>query len=132
SPTIDANIGAGSHSVGNFLSATGMSTQRYLDAPEFTVLHDHGHNVSFFDRIDARTGSTATFHLNVQGARSSFDVPNTFDQNDLGQNQHQEIDTFNVAPGYSQVIGDRTLLTANAFVRRDHLTYNPSADPFAD
>jgi hypothetical protein len=132
SPTIDANIGAGSHVVGNFLSITGMSTDRYLDPPEFTVLHDHGHNMSFFDRIDAHAGSTATFHLNVQGARSSFDVPNTFDQNDLGQNQHEQIDTFNVAPGYSQVIGDRTLLTANAFVRRDHLTYTPSADPFAD
>jgi hypothetical protein len=43
----------------------------------------------------------------VQGARSSFDVPNTFDQNDLGQDQHQKITTFNVAPGYSQVIGER-------------------------
>ena len=54
------------------------------------------------------TGSTpsrataSTFHLNVQAARSSFDVPNTFDQDDAGQDQHQKIDTFNVAPGYSQ------------------------------
>ena len=62
-----------------------------------------------------------TFHLNVQAARSSFDVPNTYDQNDAGQNQHQKIDTFNVAPGYSHVIGSSTLLTANGFVRRDHL-----------
>jgi hypothetical protein len=70
--------------------------------------------------------------LNVQAGRSSFDVPNTFDQQDLGQDQHQKIDTFNVAPGFSQVIGSNVLFTANGFVRRDHLTYSPSADPFAD
>ena len=58
--------------------------------------------------------------------------PNTFDQNDLGQDQHQKINTFNVAPGYSQVIGGATLFTANAFVRQDHLTYTPSPDPFSD
>lgn len=132
SPSIDANIGAGSHAVGNFLSITGLTTDRYLDPPEFTALHDHGHSLSFFDRFDAHTGSAGTFHLNIQGAQSAFDVPNTFDQNDLGQDQHQQIDTFNIAPGYSQVIGGSTLLTANAFVRRDHLTYSPSADPFAD
>ena len=132
SPTFEANVGAGSHAVGNFLSISGMSTHRYLDPPEFEALHDHGSNASFFDRIDAHTGPVSTLHLNLQAARSSFDVPNTYDQNDLGQDQHQQIDTFNVAPGYSWVIGNATLLTANAFVRRDHLTYDPSADPFAD
>jgi hypothetical protein len=30
------------------------------------------------------------------------------------------------------VIGSNTLFTANGFVRRDHLTYTPSADPFND
>ena len=70
-----------------------------------------------FDRVDVHTASTATFHLNIQGARSSFDVPNTFDQNDARQDQHQQIDTFNIAPGYSQVLGNNTLLTANVFVR---------------
>src|SRR6267142_1462924 len=48
-------------------------------------------STSFFDRLDAHAGATSVFHLNVQAARSSFDVPNTFDQNDLGQDQHQKI-----------------------------------------
>ena len=68
----------------------------------------------------------------MQAARSAFDVPNTFDQNDAGRRSIRTINTFNVAPGYSQVIGAKTLFTANGFVRRDHLTYTPSADPFAD
>src|SRR5439155_5403854 len=132
SPAFEANVGGGSHSVGDFLSISGMRTDRFLDPPEFTALHDTGNSVSFFDRLDAHTGDTSTFHLNVQAARSAFDVPNTFDQDDAGQAQHQEISTFNVAPGFSQVIGSKTLFTANAFVRQDHLTYSPSADPFAD
>jgi Carboxypeptidase regulatory-like domain len=131
-PTADLNAGWGSQAVGNFVSLSGMRTDRFLDSPEFQALHDTGNKFSLFDRLDARTGSAGTLHLNVQAARSAFDVPNTLDAAALGQAQHQDIATFNVAPGYSQVIGSNTLFTANAFVRQDHLTYTPSPDPFAD
>jgi carboxypeptidase family protein len=130
-PSVDASIGGGSSIIGNFLSISGLRTDRYLDPPELTALHDSGNSFSLFDRLDAHAG-TSTFHLNLQAARSSFDVPNTLEQNDAGQAQHQQITTFNVAPGYSQVIGSRTLFSANAFVRRDQLTYTPSADPLND
>ena len=132
SPLFETNLGGGSHRVGDFLSVSGMRTDRFLDPPEFSALHDQGNAVSLFNRLDAHAGDTSTFHLNMQAARSSFDVPNTFDQNDAGQAQHQEINTINVAPGYTQVIGSKTLFTANGFVRQDHLRYSPSADPFAD
>jgi hypothetical protein len=131
-PTADVNFGGGSHGIGNFASFTGMRTDRFLDPPEFQALHDDGHQISIFDRLDFRARDTGTFHLNVQAARSDFNVPNTLDAAALGQDQHQSVNTFNVAPGFSQVIGSRTLLTANAYVRRDHLTYLPSPDPFAD
>jgi hypothetical protein len=132
SRTLDANLGAGSHGIGNFLSLSGMRTDRFLDPPEFQAIHDAGNQVSFFDRLDARTGDTGTFHLNVQAARSTFDLPNSLDAAAVGQAQRQNIKTFNIAPGFSEAIGSKTLLTANAFVRQDHLTYTPSADPFAD
>src|SRR5262249_24928683 len=103
SPTGDLNIGTGSHTVGNFVSMTGLRTDRFLDPPELEALHDTGDQLSLFDRFDVRTGATDTIHLNLQAARSSFDVPNTFDQ--IAQTQHQNIATFNIAPGYSRVIG---------------------------
>ncbi len=131
-PTADLNVGIGSHRFGNFLSVSGMRTDRFLDAPELLAIHDAGHKVSVFDRVDAQVNPTGTFHFNLQAARSAFDVPNTVDAAALGQAQHQQIDTFNAAPGYSQVIGTKTLFSANAFVRQDHLTYAPSLDPFAD
>src|SRR5205085_9329375 len=52
SPTADLNIGVGSHAVGNFLSVSGMRTDRFLDAPEFHPLHDAGHQIALFDRLD--------------------------------------------------------------------------------
>ena len=130
SPTGEVNIGGGSHQLGNFISLSGLRTDRFLDPPELEALHDTGNSVSLFDRFDFRPGANDTLHLNIQAANSGFDVPNTYDQ--IQQTQHQKIDTFNVAPGYSRVIGSNTLFTANAFVRRDHLIYSPSADPFDD
>jgi carboxypeptidase family protein len=130
SPTGEVNVGGGSHRLGNFISLSGLRTDRFLDPPELEALHDRGNNVSLFDRFDFRPGTNDTLHLNIQAANSGFDVPNTYDQ--IQQTQHQKIATFNVAPGYSRVIGSNTLFTANGFVRRDHLTYTPSGDSFND
>ncbi len=131
-PAGEVNIGDGNGTVGNFLSVSGLRTDRFLDPPEFKAVHDDGSSQSFFDRLDLRPNNTDAFHLNIQTSRSSFDVPNTFDQADAGQDQHQKITTFNVAPGYSRVLNSNSLLTLNGYVRQDHVTYTPSADPFAD
>jgi hypothetical protein len=130
SPTFEANLGGGSHTIGNFLSISGMRTDRFLDPPEFTALHDTGNKESFFDRLDIRLSDMDTLHLNASVGRSAFDVPNTLDAPD--QAQHQTIDSLNVAPGYSRIFGTKTLLTANGFVRQDKLVYTPSPNPFDD
>jgi len=130
SPTGDVNVGAGSHSLGNFVSVSGLRTDRFLDTPEFEPLHAAGHSASLFDRFDYHPTDRDTFHLNLQAATSRFDVPNTYDTIDQGQ--HQDIMTFNIAPGYSRVLGSNKLFTANGFARRDRVTYSPSANPLDD
>ena len=132
SPTGDLEFGFGSHRFGNYLSASGFSADRYLDPPEQVAIHGHGNTGSFFDRFDAQLTDKSSFHLNIVSSRSSFDVPNTYDQDSIGQAQHQNINSLNVAPGYTLVLGTNTLFAANGYVRRDHLTYLPSDDPFAD
>ena len=57
---------------------------------------------------------------------------NTFDQNDAGQAQHQQINTINVAPGYSQVIDKDAVHRQRVRANGITCTYSPSADPFAD
>ena len=142
SPTGEANLGFGGHGIGNFLSASGLATNRFLDPPEFTAMHDNGNKESIFDRVDAHPNAVDSYHLNLQIARSSFDIPNTFDaqcipacvsdQADGPANQHQSISSFNVAPGYSRILNSSLLLSANGYVRQDHVTYTPSANPFDD
>ncbi|HUK36706.1 MAG TPA: TonB-dependent receptor [Vicinamibacterales bacterium] len=132
SPNGDISFGVGSHSVGNFLSLTGLDTDRLLDPPELVSIHGHGVSGSLFDRLDAHVNDADTFHLNVSVSGSSFDVPNTYDQDAAGQAQHQDIHSFNIAPGYTHVFSSNTLFAANTYVRRDHVIYSPSADVFAD
>jgi Carboxypeptidase regulatory-like domain len=131
-PVTDIAVGAGSPRFGNFASFNGLRTDRFLDPPEFTVLHGSGRSGSFFDRLDAHPNPANSFHLNLHVARSSFDVPNTFDQDAAGQDQHQTITTLNVAPGYSRILSPTWLLNANGYVRQDKVGYRPSTDPFSD
>ena len=109
-----------------------MATDRFLDPPEFQAFHDHGNSQSFFDRLDVHPNDVDSLHLNINLGRSQFDVPNTYDQDAGGQAQHQKITTVNVAPAYSRILSSNFLLSANAYVRQDKVTYTPSADPFAD
>ena len=42
SPSGEANVGGGIHNVGDFLSVSGLRTDRFLDPPSSTALHDQG------------------------------------------------------------------------------------------
>ena len=55
SPTGEVNLGGGSHTVGNFLSVSGMRTDRFLDPPEFDGAARRGPQ-----RRRSSTGSTRT------------------------------------------------------------------------
>src|ERR1700751_5918431 len=57
-------------------------------------------------------------------------IPNTYDQ--PLQDQKQKVFSYNVAPGYQRTINARTLLTVNAFLRRDQVDYYPSRNALDD
>lgn len=48
----DASLGYGSPRLGNFITFNFERSNRFLDSPEFTVLHDRGTSGTIFDRID--------------------------------------------------------------------------------
>jgi hypothetical protein len=107
-----------------------MRTGRFLDTPEFTAFHDKGNNQTIFDRLDYAIGSKDVFHLNLFAARNWFQIPNDYDQ--LGQDQHQRVLTWNIAPGFQHSFNSHTLLTINPYIRKDQVNYYASRDPFAD
>jgi hypothetical protein len=147
------NLGYGGQNWGNFISANGMDTGRFLDGPEFTVMHDRGNEENLFDRVDFKPSSADTVNVNLGFSRSWFQTPNSYDAQDatawsglvvnnngLGPNglpvgptdQRSQIRTFNVAPTWTRLANTHTVLTFGGFVRQDQYNYYPSDNPFAD
>jgi len=147
------NLGYGGDKWGNFISANGLNTGRFLDPPEFTVMHDKGNQENVFDRIDYQFSNVDSLHLNFGFTRSWFQTPNSFDMQNatawsglvvnnggLGPNgvpvgptdQRSQIKTFNIAPSWTRTLGATAVFTLGAFVRRDDYNYYPSPNPFSD
>jgi hypothetical protein len=142
-------LGYGGKKWGNFISASGLDTGRFLDPPEFTVMHDKGNEENLFDRVDYQLSSADSLQLNFGYSRSWFQNPNSFDQQfhnvngvrlidplngiPLGEtDQVSQIKTFNLAPTWTRLISARTVFTFGAFVRRDQYNYYPSPNAFDD
>jgi len=132
SESANLTMGLGNKKIGNFLAANGLNTRRFLDPPEFQVLHAKGNVENIFDRIDYQPSTADTFHVNLSYAHAWFQQPNQFDQQAAGQDQRQLTRSFNIAPGYTHLFSPTTLLTVNGYVRQDRVGYFPSASPFAD
>jgi len=138
------DVGFGGQKWGNFMAASGLNTGRFLDPPEFRVLHDKGNLENVFDRADYQVSTADLVHVNFDYSRSWFQTPNSFDQlnsglanpvtgGPLGQtDQRSLIKTYNIAPVWTRLISPTTLFTFGAFVRHDQYNYFPSADVFAD
>lgn len=132
SPSADLNLGVGNAKLGNFISVTGMRSGRYLDPPEAQALHDIGNSENIFDRFDFQPRTSDSFHVNFFVARSWFQIPNTFDQQDAGQDQRQQMRTFNIAPSWTHLLNTDTLLSATGYVRQDRVNFYPSANLLND
>src|SRR5579872_3738740 len=147
------DLSYGGKNWGNFISANALNSGRFLDPPEFAVMHDKGNEENLFDRVDYQLTSADSIHLNFGFTRSWFQTPNTFDSqfatpwngvvvsnggldpngNVVGPaDQRSQIKTFNIAPSWTRLLSGTAVFTLGAFVRRDQFNYYPSADPFAD
>jgi len=143
--TTDAafDLAYGGQNWGNFIALSGTNGGRFLDAPEFAVMHDKGNVENFFDRVDYQIAPGNTIHLDLSWTRSWFQTPQTYDNLNLGvvdpfgnpvpaMDQRSQIKTFNIAPSWSLLLSPKAVFTLGGYVRRDDFHYYPSGDPFAD
>src|SRR6266481_4560509 len=126
------NLAFGNQKAGNFISASGLNTGRFLDPSEFQVIHAKGNEQNLFDRADFQLSNDDFIHLNVAYTRSWFQTPNSFDSQATFQDQRAQIKTYNVAPSWTHQISPTTLFSLGGFVRHDNFNYYPSKDPLAD
>jgi len=149
SSNLDANFSYGNKKWGEFFAINGLNEGRFLDAPEFVVLHAHGNEENFFNRFDYVFSDNDVLHLNTQFTRSWFQTPNSYDQQyhdfngvpvlnpltgvQLGPtDQRSKILTFDIAPTWTHTISANAVLNVTGYVRRDGYNYYPSNDPFND
>src|SRR6266576_3402420 len=59
------NFGYGGQKWGNFISANGLNSGRFLDPPEFTVMHAKGNEENVFDRLDFQLSNPDSIHVNL-------------------------------------------------------------------
>ncbi len=135
------NLAYGGKNWGNFISANGLESGRFLDAPEFVVMHDRGNEANVFDRFDYQLTQRDSLHTNFQYTRSWFQTPNTYDTQfgfvDQGltlsdQDQRSKIGTLLVAPTYTRTVGSSAVFNFAPYVRRDGYHYYPSNDLLND
>jgi Carboxypeptidase regulatory-like domain/TonB-dependent Receptor Plug Domain len=155
-----ADLAYGGKNWGNFISTNGLNSGRFLDPPEFAVIHDKGNEENLFDRVDYQLTTTDSIHFNFGYSRSWFQTPNSLDaqnatpwsgldgvlpaQENYGgivpgtnivvgaADQRSKIGTFNIAPSWTHVLNTNAVFTLGVFVRRDDYNYYPSSNPFAD
>src|SRR5205807_3736707 len=130
--SLDGSLGYGNARLGNFTTFTFERSGRFLDTPEFTLLHDRGTSGNIFERIDYSPNAKDTFHLNLSLARNKFLTPNDFTQQSFGQDQQQLVHSLNIAPGYVHIFNATTVLTVNPYYRMDNFKYFASPNAFAD
>ncbi len=125
-------LGFGNRKLGNFTALNVTRSGRFLDTPEYVDFHDIGNSENVFNRSDYRPTQADTLHLNLFYARNWFQIPNSIDQQTSGQDQREQVRSFNIAPGWVRTFNSSMVLTVNPYVRKDQIGYYPSASLFAD
>jgi len=137
------DLAYGGDKAGNYIAISGLNTGRFLDPPEFKVMHAKGNEENLFDRVDYKFTTADSLQLNLGFTRSWFQTPDSYDDLNIGvtdpsgnlvgpADQRSQIKTFNIAPSWTHILGPNSVFTFGTFVRRDQFNYYPSANPLAD
>ncbi len=150
SATGSIDVGYGGANWGNFFEIDGLNTGRFLDPPEFIVFHSKGNEQNLFDRIDRQFTTADSIHLNLNYSRSWFQTPNSYDNLGISNivsggssanpvfgpvgdtDQRSKIETFDIAPTYTRILGTNAVFNFGPYVRKDAYNYYPSGNPLAD
>ena len=76
--TAGFNLGYGSAKWGNFISVNGLNSGRFLDPPEFTVIHAKGNEENIFRPPRLSVEQSGFDPLELGFTRSWFQTPNSF------------------------------------------------------
>jgi Carboxypeptidase regulatory-like domain len=124
-----AALGGGSKNFGAYASLNGSWSDRFLDPVNFANPHNTGNTQRGFLRLDyASDDLKDQVRFTVLAGQTRRDVPNTFTQQDAGQDERVKSGDQNYNLGWTHVVGPRATVDATGFARLSHFQLFPSAN----
>jgi hypothetical protein len=121
-------VGGGSRTFGVFASLNGSWSDRFLDPVNPDNLHNVGDTQRGFLRLDYSAPDLRDqVRLTALVGRTRRDVPNTYTQEDAGQDQFVKSRDQNYNLGWTHVLSPRATLEANTFARLSRFALLPSS-----
>src|SRR5262249_44852861 len=84
------DLGGHARKFGYFISAAGLTIDRFLDPPALENFHNQGRGIKSFLKFDYTPSSKDLFRFNLFIDGQRFDVPNFPDQEEAGQDQRRK------------------------------------------
>jgi outer membrane receptor protein involved in Fe transport len=113
SRAIDTEIGGHIGRLGIFGSADVSRSNRFIDPPEIDNFHNHGGLAHLFTRFDWLQSERDSIRLLLSVNGTNFQVPNTIENQDAGQDQRQELRDDLEAMAWTHTFNPKTLLDVN-------------------
>jgi outer membrane receptor protein involved in Fe transport len=116
-----------SSSVGLHVAASSARSDRFLDPVHPDNLHNTGGQGATSGDLDSRGGGRDRVSLGWMVGRAAYDVPNTDEQQEAGQDQRQRVRTNALTASWQRAWTDRTVSQVAAYGRRSGSALEGSA-----
>ncbi len=121
------SLGGGSRTFGAYASFNASTSDRFLDPVNPDGLHNQGDTQRAFLRLDyAAPDLRDLVRLTVLVGHTHRDVPNTYTQQEAGQDQQVRSRDQNLNLGWTHIFSPKATLDTNAFARFSHFDLTPS------
>lgn len=108
------------------LAAAGYRSDRYLDPVHPDNLHNTGGSARTSGRLEATPSATDRLTGGWGYGRASFDVPNTAEQEDAGQDQRQRVSNGSLTLSWQRIWSASTVSQLAAYRRSTSVALDPS------
>ncbi len=96
---------------------SGNTTQRFLDPPSLSNLHNFGRTMQTFQRLDWQRDPNNLLKLTLMIGGNNFQVPNREEQHLAGQHQRQQLRDNNEVFGWQHIFNPNWLSSVSAYHR---------------
>ncbi len=123
-----AEYGGTSRKLGYYFSASGFTSDWFLNPPEPVQLHDFGFGMRGSGQIDYRLAND-TLSLFVMGGGTNFELPNLAEDEEVGRNSSRRLRSQTLILNWQHTFSPSTLWSASIYERTVDDTLVPTTDP---